>query len=229
MNKMNKMNKTTLLTLSAIALSAISAGAATVTVDDHNNSFGDVDAFAIDFDATTGGTADWTPDLSTSNTYSIDSISVWEQGTQDTDFYLGVYTGFTGGTLSGFQGASTNTINFSDETGTFKVTWDFIGQGITVTPEVTPGSGGDQRYFVFQTVATAQTTLVDLGDNTTTLAIFRNGSYADRLSGVIKAGDTSVRGNRNQSYEATLTAIPEPSSAALLGLGGLALILRRRK
>ncbi len=27
----------------------------------------------------------------------------------------------------------------------------------------------------------------------------------------------------------TLTSVPEPSSAALLGLGGLALILRRRK
>lgn len=35
--------------------------------------------------------------------------------------------------------------------------------------------------------------------------------------------------NGGSNYTATFTVVPEPSSAALLGLGGLALILRRRK
>jgi hypothetical protein len=34
---------------------------------------------------------------------------------------------------------------------------------------------------------------------------------------------------KNTASDFTITAVPEPSSAALLGLGGLALILRRRK
>ncbi len=42
---------------------------------------------------------------------------------------------------------------------------------------------------------------------------------------------TKVHDNNGSYYTATftVTAVPEPSSAALLGLGGLALILRRRK
>ena len=63
---------------------------------------------------------------------------------------------------------------------------------------------------------------------------------ADNLYATI-SGISSVGGNLTVSMDnptsqtvsalsgATLTAIPEPSSAALLGLGGLALILRRRK
>ena len=35
--------------------------------------------------------------------------------------------------------------------------------------------------------------------------------------------------NGGNNFKATFTAVPEPSSTALLGLGGLALIMRRRK
>ena len=40
---------------------------------------------------------------------------------------------------------------------------------------------------------------------------------------------TSGTGSRDFRFSVAGTAVPEPSSAALLGLGGLALILRRRK
>jgi len=57
---------------------------------------------------------------------------------------------------------------------------------------------------------------------------------AGTYSLTIKADrNTSTAGNNlgidNLSLNGTVTAVPEPSSAALLGLGGLALILRRRK
>ncbi|MGB0774497.1 MAG: PEP-CTERM sorting domain-containing protein [Akkermansiaceae bacterium] len=45
------------------------------------------------------------------------------------------------------------------------------------------------------------------------------GAFADHFETTGTAGNTNY----------TLTAIPEPSSTALLGLGGLALVLRRRK
>lgn len=43
------------------------------------------------------------------------------------------------------------------------------------------------------------------------------------------AAVTIFNNNGGSNYSATFTVVPEPSSAALLGLGGLALILRRRK
>jgi len=45
---------------------------------------------------------------------------------------------------------------------------------------------------------------------------------------VMEAGDTAIV-KENPTGGITIAAVPEPSSAALLGLGGLALILRRRK
>ena len=43
------------------------------------------------------------------------------------------------------------------------------------------------------------------------------------------SGTAGAPGNQGFSDTFTLAAVPEPSSVALLGLGGLALILRRRK
>ncbi len=57
-----------------------------------------------------------------------------------------------------------------------------------------------------------------------------NGTYELQvyLTGDGDAGPI-VEDNGGAYYTATFTVVPEPSSAALLGLGGLALILRRRK
>lgn len=61
------------------------------------------------------------------------------------------------------------------------------------------------------------------------------GGWASELAIINQVGDVKVRlflGNGSGGVsidDVSVTAVPEPSSAALLGLGGLALILRRRK
>lgn len=79
--------------------------------------------------------------------------------------------------------------------------------------------GGDQEWRGLSTGS------VDLlgatsGNGDYTLEIFYRASTneGDRFSN-----------NGGSDYTATFTVVPEPSSAALLGLGGLALIMRRRK
>ncbi len=67
------------------------------------------------------------------------------------------------------------------------------------------------------------------------LAGLSSGSYELQvfMSGQSDTDPEFFRDNRfngvPRNYTATFTVVPEPSSAALLGLGGLALILRRRK
>ena len=58
-------------------------------------------------------------------------------------------------------------------------------------------------------------------------ATIGSGSFdMDKSYGFVAYG---LNGNGSYISNITLTAVPEPSSAALLGLGGVALILRRRK
>jgi len=56
------------------------------------------------------------------------------------------------------------------------------------------------------------------------------GVYTFNMPWIDDSGsDTRFTDFDNVILDATITAVPEPSSTALLGLGGLALILRRRK
>lgn len=71
-------------------------------------------------------------------------------------------------------------------------------------------------------VALGQTFTFDFAEIDNVTAIRVIGS----MGGNTPAGDTFIAAQEVRAFTA---AVPEPSSAALLGLGGLALILRRRK
>ncbi|MGA0899684.1 MAG: PEP-CTERM sorting domain-containing protein [Luteolibacter sp.] len=80
----------------------------------------------------------------------------------------------------------------------------------------------------------------ELTAGTTTLAFYKDGSLVGSTTSTELVGNlTEVRGKANVANvdagdnwlmdNFTLTSVPEPCSIALLGLGGLTLILRRRK
>jgi hypothetical protein len=205
--------------------------AQTVTVDDGGaTQFGDTGGFAIDFDTTTGLTANWEPDL-TSQLYSIDRITVY-RGTEALTgtVRLGVYTTLTIGTLGGFQGVSNNTVTLDGVAQDAPLTFTF--SNITVTPQANPGAGDDIRYFVFQT---GSDPITNLATESTRVAIMRaeggDGQFNDELSAILQIGGNGLglRTDRAPEYMAMITPVPEPTTFGLLGLAGVALASRRRR
>jgi hypothetical protein len=214
----------------AALISLGTAHAATVVVTDGNlNQFGDIGGFALDFDTTTGLTANYEPDL-TSQLYTIDSVTLYRGTDASTGtIYLGVYSTYAGGTLGGFQGVSNNTVILGDLAASQAFTFNF--SNITVTPEANPGQGNDIRYFVFQTGTTA---LTAVAGQSTRVPIRRidgeNGQFNDELSTVIRSDTGEVLAStRAVEYSATITPVPEPTALGLLGLAGVALASRRRR
>ncbi|MBK1855592.1 PEP-CTERM sorting domain-containing protein [Verrucomicrobiaceae bacterium 5K15] len=112
------------------------------------------------------------------------------------------------------------------------------------------GLNSDTTGGALTSASTALNSAIDLGTRQTfTLTVNADGSAdfdLDGTSASLGAGTFSdlftnsadgeyffaayTQGNSGMNiYEITIDAVPEPSSAALLGLGGLALILRRRR
>ncbi|MEM9346948.1 MAG: PEP-CTERM sorting domain-containing protein [Planctomycetota bacterium] len=211
------------------------ADAATVTVTDGTgNNYGRTAGIAIDFDATTGISADWAPDLVAGSTYNVDSVSLFLGSGTNTggeDFYLGVYQTRSGTNYSDFLGVSDNTINLDTATLNQALTWNFSSIKPEVTPETNPGSGGDILYFLLQTGTTALTSPADFSAGDTPFRRINDstgGSFDDELSAAIDGTDKQLKVDRALEYSATVSLVPEPSSLALLGLGGLAILRRRR-
>ena len=194
--------------------------------------YGATQGVAIDFDSSNASGSTATPALTLGQVYQIDSLQV-RVNTSHAEFgatrdvYLAVYTGLNGAALSGFLGASASAVTLTDGSGIVNAQWTFSDSNITVTPEVNAGSGGDQRYFVFQSVDTALTTL----EAFKVPLMRQGGSYANILSGIIRrdGANPGVQGARNPDYIATLHAIPEPATLGLIAvMGGGLLFIRRR-
>lgn len=81
--------------------------------------------------------------------------------------------------------------------------------------------GGDQRWY---SDGSSVDVLSGLANGAHTLTVRYEADFT--FSG---GGGTHHANAGGSNFTATFTTVPEPSSAALLGLGGLALIMRRRK
>lgn len=229
-NKYNQHTKSPMkkqLTWCAAALLAVgSASAATITVTDGTgNTYGAAVGIGIDFDSSlTPATAPWTPTLVSGLTYSVNSVSLRDGGAAAGPVYLGVYTGNSLGVFTGFLGSSLNSVDFSTVAdGTF-ATFNF--NSISVTADNVAGSGSGLLYFGFQSSQS------DSGNALLTRAMHRIdgfGTYsvADYGNNVLAYG--TMQTTRALEFQSVVTAVPEPTSLALFGLSGMALVYARRR
>jgi hypothetical protein len=122
--------------------------------------------------------------------------------------------------IGGFTAVSTSTLDLSGVADNGQMTWNFSGADAF--------DAATKYYYMMSTSATE----VTIADTSSMV-----GSNFALDTGTSYTGGESVRANSgldsgwDQHFEANFdtVAVPEPSSTALLGLGGLALILRRRK
>ena len=215
-------------TILALAVTSLAANAATVKIGYGNVTDG------------SGGSSDnmWGQSVTTPagppvylNNFRYQAASSDQpgsEGTRSTDtVYLHAYTIFTTDgagaitNIDGFTAKSTSTIDLSTIENYGTMTWTFSGADAFVAET--------EYYFLMSTQNTAVsmldiTSMVDAAFALDTITA----SYTGGEAFANKFVDTS---NWDQHFEAdfTVSSVPEPSSTALLGLGGLALILRRRK
>ena len=211
-----------------------SAQAVTLATDIFNSgaTFGDTPGVVIDFDSTDVAKSTATPALMDGTSYSINEITFRVDSSHagfgaTADVFLGVYTTFSGGVLSGFLGTSATAVTITDGGGVNPATWNFSNPAITVTSATDPGAGTDQRFFIFQSGTAALTALGGAGNINVPL-MRADETYPASLAAILK-DDSGLYLSRSPDFTATITVVPEPSTGALLGLAGLALILRRRK
>lgn len=214
--------KQTITRLVAVLLTAGSASAASVSATDGGTTvYGSTDGIEIDFDSTSAPLAIWSPSLVNGQTYSLNSLGV-RNGAATATEYLGVYTGLSGNTLSGFLGASDSAIDFSTITSGNWATFTF--SSINVTVDSTVGSGSGLLYFIFQPDAV---THASNPDQNISLQRFDSDTTVNQsLASIYALG--AIQTVRSPEYQATLTPVPEPTSLALLGFSGaMALFVRR--
>ncbi|NWK55074.1 PEP-CTERM sorting domain-containing protein [Verrucomicrobiaceae bacterium N1E253] len=204
------MNKTILTTALTISLAALCQSASAATVlpllngDFQNTGTGK---------ANLNRPANWTGTnlYRADNSYGYNSRGVLVRGTGDAYIYQR-------GTLTGITEPTINLKGWA---------WAVINSGPadvgTVTLKALGGAAGDRETsFTFSgsTIGNDNWTAFDLsiekGDATQWEVHLNYDEKSNNYAAV-------------RFDELTLQAVPEPSSAALLGLGGLSLILRRRK
>ncbi|MFT5905510.1 MAG: hypothetical protein ACI9E1_001108 [Cryomorphaceae bacterium] len=216
-NKNTKTMKKTILTIAASASIVCTASAAIAVVfefDTSSNAINGNTVLADAHDTAIDGVTIATPfDLSSLCAGLILTVTPSQDDISYTTTGLGIDTG---GTLSAVGDALTFSFNQA-------ITLDFLDIGIfTGTGQV-----GEDSISLSYSNANPDVNLVggQFDNNTSDIISFASGN-------ALAAGEsfTISRINGDFSLEGfSITVVPEPSSVALLGLGGLALVLRRRK
>lgn len=183
-------------------VSSVSAASVTAT-DGGTTVYTDCKGIAIDVDATVAPSAVWAPSLTAGQTYAINSVSIKNASGNTGNYYLGVYTSYSGGTLSGFKGVSDAANNFSTSPNGW-LTFTFSNINHVVTADSTAGSGSGLVYFVYQSGTSA------VSSPTVSLGTCRFGAdtyMTNSLAGIINFG--GVVANRSPQYQATISpALP---------------------
>lgn len=144
--------------------------------------------------------------------------------------------GGVGSALSG-TGWSFTSVEFIHETSSANTIGLSITDGVqTITSDNTIDqsalSFGDIMLFSFtgdtETFDATSTLTISFTGANGRIALSGGGDYGGNINS-LNTGNVNFSGTSDAAIRIDVTAVPEPSSTALLGLGGLALILRRRK
>lgn len=225
------------LTIASLIASTGLINASTINVAFHNGG-ATVGAFDTAVDGTvvsTGanGTDTWNNIQNNGGvglSFSLTSL-LFEDGTTSGVSLAGNsgFSGFSGSDFSnddvvlldGFYGfGGTESLTFGGLTGDFS-----NGYSVTIFGD---SSANDGRVMGFTIGSETQS----ITDNATFDGTFTEGLdfvTFDNISGETFTITGNATGFRSSISGIVVTAVPEPSSAALLGLGGLTLLLRRRK
>lgn len=216
-----------LTTTAAALIVAGSAGAATVTTSfgPANNQAGPMFGQSI----TVNVGAD-TPDGTIPTSVYVTELSFTQTnsatGINTTDVaYIHVYDAFsvdgdnTPSAIGNLITVSTSTVDFSTTGAGSALTWSFAG--------TTALDKGTEYFYVLATDTTAAT----VGDSANLTTQGLRLTTGDPYSGgrAFRANGTTSDWDNEFTLKTSTTIVPEPSSTALLGLGGLALLMRRRK
>ena len=210
-------------TILALAVTSLAANAATVKIE-----YGNVND-------SSGGSAGnmWGQSAKTPagppvylNNFSYKAAN---NGTRTTGIvFLHAYKTFTTvgagaiATIAEFAATSTSTIDLGAIGNFGTMTWTFSGAD---------AFAAETEYYFLMSTQNTEVTLADTSSMKT--AAFALDTTTSTYEGGKAFANNSVdTSSWDQHFEAnfnTVSSVPEPSSTALLGLGGLALILRRRK
>lgn len=232
--------KNTLLGFIVTGLTAGVASAAITTSVATPSGFGSTGGVAVHFDASA------VPASASSNiavnglvagtTYFIDSLTLVasNQAVSTTPWYLGVYTGLTAGigstSVTGFQGVSNQAIDWSTIGEGNDINYSF--SGITFTSNADLADTSDLRFFILQSGTAAITELPIIPNNQTGIQRLGNAADVDSRTGIVQTPNgmsIGLRGDRAPLIDVTFSAVPEPSSFALILLSGIFAVTRRRR
>lgn len=235
-----KNMKNTLLLSAFLLVGTAASQAVTVIVDNYftqqnGSTTGAVGDFAVQsFTPTIAGlgtndtVATHTPYTGATATVSLNSVSFIRatSGTSDNAAlggpvltFVHVYLG--DGNDGTYVGSSTNSINTDAAAGLSTMTWNFNNLALA--------SPGSEYAFVFTNSATSAPGTANYHARLQ-VARHSGGTFISSYSG--GDADNDINGNSPTAFDSrftvSMTAIPEPSSALLGGLGMLLLLRRRR-
>jgi len=213
---LKKHVKTTIASFVAFLLTlglASAASSSVIATDGGTATYGACNGIAIDFDATPAPNAVWSPSLVSGQSYVLNSVAIKNGTGNSGNYYLGVYTSYSGGVLSGFKGVSDSANNFAYSANNW-LTFTFSNLNYTLTVDSTVGSGPGMLYFVYQT-GTSATSQANGGPLAT--CKFGSDTYmTNSLASIIAYG--GLVANRSPQYQATITStVPTQPPAAPTG------------